>query len=820
MTEFLNKLATICTVTVLLGFMPGTHAQAPAPGTAPTSDEKQILTSENAEDAENGDELISMTVNDAKLQDVLQLLGAMRPGVNIIMGSGIEGTVPLLTIQDSEFEEALSMVAEACDLTVRKEGEKTYRVKKTVELAPGALLIELLTPVMAGDLPIGDVRRLLAQRHVIDGMTEPELRQMLAENASDYIMLLSVTEASAVDVVNEIARKGELNFSFSPGRGRAGNGEDEKEASAYRFPNLTLNLRLMSVVDALKMVSAQGGLSCTQKNGVWVVAPLPPEKLQQAPVELATFTLQFIRIDPELLEMCRTLISNRGSVSRGKNRVLVVRDVAEGVDAVRTALQVMDRPTPQVLIEARFFELSDSFSEYLGVEWNTLGEEGLRISTGPYSESEEKQRLEQEAWQNPTSSSSTTTTDTVSTDVATGAITGSTTTSTEETSTEGSKITDTVEKTATQTAKSAILDIGQLSAVLHALRSSEGATQLSNPKVIVASDEQATIHIGDQTPILKSSTEGDSGVKSYELDGDFGGQVVEEIALASGEGGEGQMRRYTTPKGYLDLGTKLTVAPSVKTEDKVYIKVMPELVTLTGYETTATGDRYPQLFSTRVNTEFTIKSGQTIAIGGLVNERERESQSKVPVLGSLPLLGRAFRYESTNKTKTETIIFLTVKIIPSEQMLTTSGIPVRAHMVQPEIDRIRREDAQGAEYDEQRARRRMEKAIQDAEDRNWSPKKLRDKLNDLSSEEAADDNAEEEIDVEEVENKFIRQAEFPYKSPQEPPQNDSDEEVSDEAGEVVDEDPPEMSEEEQDQKSAADESAEESEETPAPTAED
>lgn len=741
MTDFMNKTVLLGALAMLTMQMPWLHAQQ-SDGDSPTQAER-IVTNENDEESENGDDLISLTVNDAKLQDVLQLLGAMRPGVNIIMGSGIEGTVPLLTIQDSEFEDALNMVAEASDLTVRKEGEKTYRVEKTVELAPGALHIELLTPAMARELPVEQVQRLLGQRRVVEDKTEAELRQILAENASDYIMRLSVTEASAVEVVNEIAREGELNFSFSPGRGRAGNGEDETEASAYRFPNLTLNLRLMSVVDALKMVSAQGGLSCTEKNGVWVVAPLPPEKMQQEPVEMTTFTLQFISIDADFLEMCRALISDRGSVSRGKNRVLVVQDVAEGIDAVRTALEVMDQPTPQVLIEARFFELSDSFSEYLGVEWNTLGEEGLRISTGPYSESEEKERVEQEAWNNPTSSSSTSTTDTVSTDVATGAITGSTTTSTEETSTEGSKITDTVEKTATHSAKSAILDIGELSAVLHALRSSEGATQLSNPKVIVASDEQATIHIGDQTPILKSSTEGDSGVKSYELDGDFGGQVVEEVALADGGGEQGQMRRYTTPKGYLDLGTKLTVAPSVKTKDKVYIKVMPELITLTGYETTATGDRYPQLFSTRVNTEFTIKSGQTIAIGGLVNERERDSESKVPVLGNIPLVGRAFRYESTNKTKTETIIFLTVKIIPSEQMLTTSGIPVRAHMVQPEIDRIRREDAQGAEYDEQRARQRMQKTIQEAEDRNWTPQKLRKKLNELISSEDIEEDADE-----------------------------------------------------------------------------
>ncbi|MFW5893766.1 MAG: hypothetical protein ACOCUY_01360, partial [Verrucomicrobiota bacterium] len=424
-----NKLSWLCTITVLIGLMTSTYAQAPSSEEAPDIDTERITIPEKNGDDESGEDLISMTVNDAKLQDVLQLLGAMRPGVNIIMGRGIEGTVPLLTIQDSEFEEALDMVAEACDLSVRKEGEKTYRVEKVVELQPGALHIELVTPNMARELPIEEVRGLLEERHALDGLSEPELREILAKNASDYIMRLSVTEASAVDVVNEIARKGELNFAFSPGTGQQDkeNGDGETRTVAPRFPDVTLNLRMMSVVDALKMVSGQGGLSCTQKNDVWVVAPLPPEKMQQEPVEMSTFKLQFIGIDDELLEVCRALISDRGSVSRGKNRVLVVRDVADGVDAVSTALDVMDRPTPQVLIEARFFELSDGFEEYLGVEWNNLGEDGLSISTGPYSKSEDKERIE----------------------------------------------TDTVQKTVETSTKTAILDIGQLNTVLHALRTSE-----------------------------------------------------------------------------------------------------------------------------------------------------------------------------------------------------------------------------------------------------------------------------------------------------------------------------------------------------------
>ena len=72
----------------------------------------------------------------------------------------------------------------------------------------------------------------------------------------------------------------------------------------------------------------------------------------------------------------------------------------------------------------------------------------------------------------------------------------------------------------------------------------------------------------------------------------------------------------------MDLGTMLTVAPSVKTAEEVYIKVVPILTNEIDTLTAADGNVYPIIFTTLVQTEFTLKSGSTIAIGGLVKENE------------------------------------------------------------------------------------------------------------------------------------------------------------------------------------------------------
>ena len=137
------------------------------------------------------------------------------------------------------------------------------------------------------------------------------------------------------------------------------------------------------------------------------------------------------------------------------------------------------------------------------------------------------------------------------------------------------------------------------------------------------------------------------------------------------------------------------------------------------------------LFATRVNTEFTIRSGQTIAIGGLVKETTRESETKVPMLSSIPALGRLFRYDTSEKSQAETIIFLTVKIVPTDEMETTTGIPVRSYLVQPEIERIANEDSEGAEYNPDRARSLLEQMTAESEQKKWSAEKIRRRLREM-----------------------------------------------------------------------------------------
>ena len=100
------------------------------------------------------------------------------------------------------------------------------------------------------------------------------------------------------------------------------------------------------------------------------------------------------------------------------------------------------------------------------------------------------------------------------------------------------------------------------------------------------------------------------------------------------------------------------------------MNITPEYATVAGEVRTAsqtgTGTDLQATLLSRRNLDLKnvrIKDGETLAIGGLIQENEQKTVKKVPVLGDLPIIGTAFRSSSTTKSKTELVIMITPKII-------------------------------------------------------------------------------------------------------------------------------------------------------------
>jgi type II secretory pathway component GspD/PulD (secretin) len=124
---------------------------------------------------------------------------------------------------------------------------------------------------------------------------------------------------------------------------------------------------------------------------------------------------------------------------------------------------------------------------------------------------------------------------------------------------------------------------------------------------------------------------------------------------------------------FIDVGVTLKVQPRISHDDFVEMKIRPEISSSNqsielegvaqGSNTTFTRTRIPVVTTQELETTVQVKSGTTLIIGGLIQDRQEKSSNKIPVIGSLPIIGRAFQSKSHDFEKTELVLFLTPTLV-------------------------------------------------------------------------------------------------------------------------------------------------------------
>lgn len=128
---------------------------------------------------------------------------------------------------------------------------------------------------------------------------------------------------------------------------------------------------------------------------------------------------------------------------------------------------------------------------------------------------------------------------------------------------------------------------------------------------------------------------------------------------------------------YIDAGIILEFLPRISDDDTITLQVSTEVSSFFDV-----GRTLPQITTRRAETMVRVKDGESIVIGGLIKDEERESFNKVPFLGELPLLGRLFQTTTRDKDKTEIIIILTPHIIERTDMFTELEMEVQLDSVE------------------------------------------------------------------------------------------------------------------------------------------
>lgn len=173
--------------------------------------------------------------------------------------------------------------------------------------------------------------------------------------------------------------------------------------------------------------------------------------------------------------------------------------------------------------------------------------------------------------------------------------------------------------------------VANVNVTLQALINEGKARILSRPSITTMSGKTANILIGGRIPIPVSDGNGNVSIDWHEY------------------------------------GVKLNIEPVVDSEDKITSKVHAEVSTL-DYSHGVKIDSFsvPGIATREAESEVNVRSGMTMAIGGLINSEDAKIVSKIPLLGDLPIIGRFFRHTSNTRDKREVIILITPTLVADD----------------------------------------------------------------------------------------------------------------------------------------------------------
>ena len=172
-------------------------------------------------------------------------------------------------------------------------------------------------------------------------------------------------------------------------------------------------------------------------------------------------------------------------------------------------------------------------------------------------------------------------------------------------------------------------------ALLQAVATHNNLRVLSAPRVLALNNEQARILVGSEVPFTSATI---SGVTSS-VD-----QVVD----------------------YRDVGTQLTVLPQVNADGYVTLRLLQEVSELST-ATLAAAQNAPIITTREAETSALVKTGRTVVIGGLISSNRTLTETGIPILKDIPLIGGLFKDRNLDRGKTELAIFLTPYVVYNDE---------------------------------------------------------------------------------------------------------------------------------------------------------
>ena len=190
----------------------------------------------------------------------------------------------------------------------------------------------------------------------------------------------------------------------------------------------------------------------------------------------------------------------------------------------------------------------------------------------------------------------------------------------------------------------------QFEVILHALEEDVHTNTLSAPSIMTLDNQEANILVGTQYPILTSTVAGTTSTTTV-----------------------------SSLDYYQDIGIQLRVVPQIAGDDHIHMIVHPAVTSIASLLTAqgtggVTVAEYPIITTREAETQIMMKNGETIMTGGLLKDVKTKGVHKVPLLGDIPILGLAFQRRTDDVEKVDLLIFITAKIANDNEIATEEPV--------------------------------------------------------------------------------------------------------------------------------------------------
>jgi type II secretory pathway component GspD/PulD (secretin) len=420
----------------------------------------------------------------------------------------------------------------------------------------------------------------------------------------------------------------------------------------------TIKLRDVTWRQIFQSVLDPVGYTYTEEGNI--IKIVSKDSLNEEPVMTDVFLINYAKATDILPTISSLVDTTKGKiVVDARTNSLVITERPTRMSRIRPIIEQLDRATDQVMIETKFVEVTNTDVKNLGVNWSSLANYQIKAGnlggtfnrtqgqngSGGFSQNDSTNKIGSVGTTGSTNTTATNSatvtsnngspTSTSSTGTSATIANGTTNSQSDSTSNAYNLLSSLTNNNTTARALNAVFSATDFSLVLSALQQLQNTKIVSNPTIVTLNNTPAVINVGQERPIPSYTYNQQTG--TYEVSG------------------------FT----YKPIGIILRVTPQVNSRGFIKLTVDPE-VSQSTRDATFNGAAIPIVETRKASTTVSLKDGFTMGIGGLLQSSTNNSVNKVPLLGSIPGLGRLFRSDNKNMEQTNLIIFITAKTISAE----------------------------------------------------------------------------------------------------------------------------------------------------------